>query len=188
VDTAPVASSDSSHYLQNDSPFIIQPLANDLDIDADILTISNAACNHGQVSIGANGELIYSVNPEEFCGIDSIHYVVCDIYGLCDSSFVVVEIECPIDLILPEGMSPNGDGINDVLEFIGLKAFPENNLIVFNRWGHIVFEAKNYDNTWNGVSQSPLTLGNLALPNGTYYYFLTLPDQKSLNGFFYLDR
>lgn len=79
------------------------------------------------------------------------------------SSFVAVSI-----------ITPNNDGDNDFLEFIGLEAFPKNTLRIYNRWGNVVFEGFNYqtegelfDGTRNGER----------LPPDTYYYILTFEDQ-----------
>jgi gliding motility-associated-like protein len=68
-------------------------------------------------------------------------------------------------------ITPNGDGLNDLfvpvdnLQF----RFPKNELVVFNRWGVVVFQAKPYENTWagNNFQGDPL-------PEGTYYYLLRL--------------
>lgn len=71
-------------------------------------------------------------------------------------------------------ITPNNDGDNDVLEFIGLEAFPENTLRIYSRWGNVVFEAFDYqskgelfDGTRNGER----------LPPDTYYYILTFEDK-----------
>jgi large repetitive protein len=47
--------------------------------------------------------------------------------------------------------------------------FPDNELIVFNRWGDIVFRASPYINNWQGVNSK-----GEDLPDGTYYYILRL--------------
>jgi gliding motility-associated-like protein len=188
VNTAPVASPDSTSFAESDHNIVIDVTDNDTDDDGDVLTPTSASAQHGTVTINSNGTLTYNVNTAEWCGTDTISYVVCDPYSACDTSYVVITVECYIDIILPEGMSPNGDGINDTFEIIGLEDYPENKLIVFNRWGHKVYEATNYDNTWDGVSQAALTLGETTLPKGTYYYIFQVPDRKPIKGFFYLNK
>ncbi|RYE12887.1 MAG: T9SS type B sorting domain-containing protein [Sphingobacteriales bacterium] len=67
---------------------------------------------------------------------------------------------------IPNIFTPNGDGQND--EF-NIGVLPANTTVrVFNRWGKMVFESKNYDNSWNG--------GELA--DGIYYYQVNYPDSK----------
>jgi len=68
-----------------------------------------------------------------------------------------VSIDC--DIIIPNVFTPNNDGINDRWEIDGL-ANRENTVRVFNRWGQLVLDAKNYRNTWSGPD----------VPDGTYYY------------------
>jgi len=86
-------------------------------------------------------------------------------------------------------ISPNGDGKNDTLIIEGLETSPDNELILFNRWGVEVFRKKNYDNSFNGISNGRVTLdGSSELPVGTYFYVLKLQDQKDLAGAFYINR
>ena len=47
--------------------------------------------------------------------------------------------------------------------------YENNEILIFNRWGNIVYSASPYNNDWNGVSQS-----GKPLPEGTYYYVLRL--------------
>ena len=49
---------------------------------------------------------------------------------------------------IPEGFSPNGDGINDLFVIKGLDMYPHNSIVIFNRWGDKVFAASPYQNTY----------------------------------------
>lgn len=80
----------------------------------------------------------------------------------------------PTDLFIPEGFSPNMDGINDVFVIRGLENFPANKIEIYNRWGQKVFEASPYLNNWDGQSQTGISIGGNQLPNGTYFYLLNL--------------
>lgn len=70
--------------------------------------------------------------------------------------------------------SPNGDGVNDYFFIPELVQFPDkykkNELVVFSRWGDLVFEASPYNNDWDGTN---IKTGK-ALPAGTYYFILWL--------------
>ncbi len=86
-------------------------------------------------------------------------------------------------------ISPNGDGINDTFVIEGLETSPNNELIIFNRWGVEVFRKRNYDNSFDGRSNGRATIReDEQLPVGTYYYVLKLEDQKDLAGAFYINR
>ena len=93
------------------------------------------------------------------------------------------------NLIIPEGFSPNGDGVNDVFEIVGIDGYPGNEIKIFNRWGNLVFEAKPYTNTWDGTSNFGLRIGGDELPSGVYFYILDLGDgTKPIRGYVHLKR
>jgi gliding motility-associated-like protein/uncharacterized repeat protein (TIGR01451 family) len=98
-------------------------------------------------------------------------------------------ITLPTDFFIPNGFSPNGDGINDTFVIRGIGNYPDNEFVIFNRWGNKVFEANPYQNTWNGKSMFGLTVGGNDLPVGTYFYVLDLKDGSSVfKGTIYLNR
>ncbi|MFL5728178.1 MAG: gliding motility-associated C-terminal domain-containing protein, partial [Cytophagaceae bacterium] len=79
-----------------------------------------------------------------------------------------------LTLFIPEGFSPNGDGVHDTFfieNMSGMKASME----IFNRWGEVVFKANDYKNDWDGKCNIGLHFGN-ELPDGTYYYVIELSD------------
>ena len=63
--------------------------------------------------------------------------------------------------------------MNDALIFDVLlnapEKYPTNELLVFNRWGDVVFQQAPYENNWEGTNQT-----GEPLPEGTYYYILRL--------------
>lgn len=77
-------------------------------------------------------------------------------------------------LYIPQFFSPNGDNVNDVWEIIGLEDYPSLGVKIFNRWGNLVYEKYPYNNTWNGISNVDVKLGNGMLPPGTYFYSVDL--------------
>jgi len=88
-------------------------------------------------------------------------------------------------------ISPNGDGINDVLVIEEMELSPNNSLRIFNRDGLKVFEMINYTNEFGGISNVDNLVINReqGLPEGVYFYVISL-DDLGLNyqGFLYLDR
>lgn len=73
------------------------------------------------------------------------------------------------ELVIPNVFTPNGDGVNDNLVFKNLHAFPDNKLVVLNRWGKTVYEKTGYQNDWNGDDVS----------DGTYFFVLELNDKDN---------
>jgi gliding motility-associated-like protein/uncharacterized repeat protein (TIGR01451 family) len=95
----------------------------------------------------------------------------------------------PTDFFIPDGFSPNGDGINDLFVIRGIDMYPNNGFTVFNRWGDQVFAASPYTNTWDGKSQAGMSIGGSDLPVGTYFYILNLGDGSTvLKGTIYLNK
>jgi len=96
-----------------------------------------------------------------------------------------IELIQPVPIELPNGISPNGDGFNDGLLVGSIEDFPENKLIVFNRWGNIVYEEINYQNTtpWTGTNES-----GEELPEGTYFVVVELNGVDNLKGYLELRR
>nr|WP_322932032.1 gliding motility-associated C-terminal domain-containing protein [Arenibacter sp. GZD-96] len=93
-------------------------------------------------------------------------------------------------------VTPNGDGIHDVLTIRGLENFPDNTVKIFNRWGVLVFTTKAYNtqgNVFDGTSNGRVTVDkDNKLPVGTYFYILdykdTVGNSKSLTGYIYINR
>ena len=48
----------------------------------------------------------------------------------------------PCNTDVPQGLSPNNDGLNDYLVIPGILRHPESRLQVFNRWGHAVYDSQ----------------------------------------------
>lgn len=89
-------------------------------------------------------------------------------------------------------ISPNGDGIGDSLTIDCLKNYPnKSELSVYNRWGILVFKAKNYKDNWQGISNGRSTIAAKdGLPVGTYFYILKYGKSlnQTLKGWVYINR
>ena len=102
--------------------------------------------------------------------VDSICWekdICVDLFFVCKHDTLDFNPCGPSVMNVPTGFSPNGDGFNDVLTISGPSACTPIDIRVFNRWGQIVFEQADYDNTWDGKSNR-----NEDLPEGTYYLIL----------------
>jgi gliding motility-associated-like protein len=80
-------------------------------------------------------------------------------------------------LIVHQAITPNGDGINDVLTIDKIAAFPNNKLMIISNSGALVNEASRYDNKLKAFDGHSSINGKL-LPAGTYFYSL----QYTING------
>jgi gliding motility-associated-like protein len=155
----------------------------DIDFEAtteiDVLANDTFATNLGfiiSVNSGpSNGTLInnndgtFSYTPNlGFIGTDQFIYEICYDCGvdLCDNAIVTIEVTDNGECVIPTVITPNGDGVNDELFINCLESglYPDNELIILNRWGHTVFKAAPYQNNWEGTYEGK------DLPDGTYYY------------------
>ena len=83
--------------------------------------------------------------------------------------------EADSTFFIPQGFSPNGDGINDRFVINGIKSGEKIELMIFNRWGGVVYANQDYKNDWRGETNVGVkVLGDgQGLPDGTYYYIIT---------------
>lgn len=129
------------------------------------------------------GVLSYTPDPDS-CGVVAVSYQITDQLGRQSTAAVSVTVACD-KVIVFNGLSPNGDNLNDVWHLVGIEQFPKNEVQVFNRWGNRVLLQKGYSNQspwagqWNGKE----------LPDGTYFYVIDLGDGSDpLSGYLQLLR
>ena len=97
--------------------------------------------------------------------------------------------------MIPEGFSPNGDGVNDEFVIPLLSEYPGFTMQVYNRYGRKVYKYDNNNRTlplwWNGYANVSLTFyGNNPVPVGTYFYVIELNDinNRKYSGWVYINR
>lgn len=85
-------------------------------------------------------------------------------------------------LVIPGGLSPNNDNLNDNWTIQGLLNYPDAKISVFNRWGQAVYEGDVSSAPWDGTSKGS------ALPIADYYYMIDLGNGEKHNGVVTLKR
>jgi len=107
------------------------------------------------------------VNPNQ-----TITYFLTADNGTCSITDEMV-VTVNSGLVIPNTFSPNGDGINDTWEILGIEKYPDANVQVFDRWGQLVFQTTGYppSKRWNGTSKSGKSLAPSA-----YYYVINVRD------------
>jgi len=126
---------------------------------------------------------IFTSQPFSFLVDDANHCTPVAVEGTTPCAFADA-------VFVPESFSPNGDHINDQFTIPGIEGFPNNKIVIFNRWGGEVYKASGYDNVhtvWDGSSPHALIPGEAS--SGTYYYVLELGNgSEPIKGFVYLNR
>ena len=91
-----------------------------------------------------------------------------------------------IALNVLEGLTPNGDGINDTWVIYNLENHPNSIVRVYNFNGVQVYYSSNYKNDWNGTYQGS---GEI-LPSGSYLYQIDLNGDGSMDseGWLYITK
>jgi gliding motility-associated-like protein len=182
----PLANDDYvSTYWTN--PIRIDLLRNDYDTNNDIDSSSLrilTKTEFGDIVLGKAGTITYIPRQNHACS-EKFYYQISDSCSQKDTAMVSIRISDP-PFYLPQGISPNGDGVNDMFIIGGLDAFPNSTLTIFSRDGIMIYYSDNYQNDWDGV-QYKQKHGIRPVPSGTYYYLLKLGGtNRIIKGFFFL--
>ncbi|MCH2235346.1 MAG: PKD domain-containing protein [Crocinitomicaceae bacterium] len=131
--------------------------------------------DNGETSTDQDPTTVYFEN-----GTYVVTQYVTGTLGCEDSATAIITINTvtnEINDLIPNAISPNGDGKNDVwkLEFIEFTN-PNAEVIVMNRWGQTVFESIGYADPWDG------TINGELVPEGTYFYIIKISDEEVYKG------
>lgn len=88
---------------------------------------------------------------------------------------------------IPDAISPNGDGMNDI--YIITKRLPTDivRFEVYSRNQVLVYQDFNYQNTFDGIGNKGGFLGDI-LPDGIYYYLISVNNAKGITGYLIINR
>lgn len=141
------------------------------DQDIAVSPIANS-CNMSQMielqlssPINSNGDYIFDFVSTadaftDVCGIasESTNIMGSLTFNDCDSCFVYV----------PNAFSPNGDTVNDDIGPLSNCEFESISMVVFDRWGNLVFESKGETLNWDGLFQGE------NIQRGIYAYIIEI--------------
>ncbi|MEY5047489.1 MAG: hypothetical protein RLZZ175_848 [Bacteroidota bacterium] len=101
------------------------------------------------------------------------YYLIDSISPTCKSARLEVDISiknCLKDSVIffPTGFTPNDDGVNDTYVVFNVPTGVTVDIWIYNRWGDLVHQAKNYQNDWRGLCTANNCLSE-KLPSSTYF-------------------
>ncbi len=181
----PTLKDSSEEYCINDDP-----------------TINNLTLNIAEHVPSSNNVIWYDANvngtvvsdSEILTNLTTYYAALVDATTGCESSVrlaVTPDLTSCGKLILPDGFSPNGDGINDTYEVDNLAIiYPKFEMEIYNRYGNIVYKGNASSPRFNGISNQARTVVKGELPVGMYYYIFIFNDgeNKPVQGHLYLSR
>ena len=97
-------------------------------------------------------------------GVNTFKVVTSNGVDTSESNYALCNQPAPPEISLPNIITPNGDGFNDILHIDYLDLYDVKILTIYNRWGTPVYQSDDYQNDWDG--------GNVA--DGVYFYVLEL--------------
>lgn len=76
-----------------------------------------------------------------------------------ESNYVICVQPEPPTIVVPNVFTPNGDNMNDYFVIRNLNLYDHRKVIIYNRWGTIVYQSEQYNNDWDGKN----------VPDGVYF-------------------
>jgi gliding motility-associated-like protein len=170
-----------------------QPQVSVLDNDVAYASVSLQILKNTQKGI-ASLDNDNNINYQPYStadGLDTLLYEICytNCTDVCDTALVLfrnIRSEDPCFFlgdtsnVFTNGLTPNGDDKNDVLIFRLVSEdecqlnHAESEIIIYNRWGDVVFEESPYKNKWGGKRRKRNGEDGDLLPQGVYYFVLRI--------------
>ena len=121
--------------------------------------------------ISNSSNLAYTSPESE--GTYTMAVTVNDSCGYSKTDYEVIIVLPPCNVIIPNIITPNGDGANEFFKIKNIEHHPNTSVIIFDRWGIKIYENPNYNNEWKAEGVS----------DGTFFYIINVPEDKTYNGF-----
>jgi gliding motility-associated-like protein len=176
------------HVTDTESPVIICPASITKEIDT--------RRNYTSVDLGSpitndNIEVVSVSNnglDRYYVGITTVTWTADDEEGNIGTCDQIVEIlgdehfiKSKDRLVIPNIITPNGDGVNDFFFIDGLQENSE--LIIFDRAERVRYKTTHYQNDWSGYD-----MNYFPIESGTYWYVLITPSREKLSGYVVVNR
>jgi gliding motility-associated-like protein len=129
------------------------------------------ASNASNLDINTNTSHVFN-NPGDY----NILLTVMDANGCMDTALQHLEVISAYSIFVPNAFTPDGNGLND--HFIPEGVLTDNQsfeMLIFNRWGDLIFSTDNLDNPWMGTGNG----GKDLVPVGVYVWVINTMDANN---------
>jgi gliding motility-associated-like protein len=165
----------ASFYAEPQSTSILDPNIN-------FINTSQGAINYfwdfGDVNANGNSNNSIITNPSHYynvVGNYNVHLIATSVYGCKDTTMVTVEIKPDFALYIPNAFTPDGNGLNDMFQPLGVGIDEENyRLDIFDRWGENIFTSNSFRKGWDGTVKG----GSKIAEQGVYTYKMLVNDTQ----------
>lgn len=169
-----------SIFPRDQNFFMFEPDSTEIGQGTDVMVGVFGTITPATINWTVNGNSISSTgNPIEFTASEEVNFIVAEYINSkgCEQTDTISLATVPPRYMIPNAFTPdNGDEINDHFKVILVGNIQLDELLVFNRWGQLVFESPENDLTgWDG------RINNEPAPSDTYVYTakLRLPDGRT---------
>lgn len=172
--TLPVAVEDDFEYIVGEGTVELDLVGNDQP-NTDNFAI-NIIRDPASSILNKVTEGVYSLDLPSRPTRQEFQYEICSATcsDICADAVVRLVVRPEVNdslAVNPNAITPNGDGLNDLLIFdeLYIEDYPQSELVIFNRWGDIIYKISPYNNDWQGSDNA-----GTSIAEGTYYYILRL--------------
>lgn len=153
-----------------------------LDPNIDFINTSQGAVtyfwNFGDPSATGSSNTSVLTNPSHYysvVGSYGVNLVATSIKGCSDTAKVIVDITPDFALYIPNTFTPDGNGLNDIFQPLGVGIDEENyRLDIYDRWGENIFTSNSFRKGWDGTVKG----GSKIAEQGVYTYKMMVKDTQ----------
>ncbi len=178
---APATTSYTINVANSVNTMTVRPATSDVNATMKVngMTLASGATSIPNALLVGSNTINIAVTAQNGTTIKTYTITVTRASGGADSYDPGISVTRPAEtptiaedgLVVHQGISPNGDGVNDFLLIDGIQAYSDNKLTIMNRNGQLIYEARGYDNNSKSFDGHSSKTGKMQLP-GTYFYQL----------------
>lgn len=150
---------------QNGCDSIISLSLSIIDTTLQIVPLTEDFCQYLTAPLTANGNFdLFNWSTGENTQTIIVYspgiYTVTAINDYCEVSSSLVISPCSLSIFIPNAFTPNGDGLNDyfAISLFNINVIELFNIVIYNRWGQVVFESNDPNFIWDGKINNKIAL------------------------------